>query len=509
MEKLTNSVYFLGIDVGTTSLKVGLYDPQGYQIALDRREYQLNTPGPALVELEPDIYWEALCSAVRQVIQQSTIDSEAVAGFSISSQGETLIPVDKDGFPTRDAIVWLDNRAAEEARLINTHFNIDDIYQTTGQPEVAPTWPACKILWIKRHEPDIFARTYKFLLLEDYLLYHLTGQYVTECGQQTSSLFLDISNQAWWEAMLDFIGLSVDQLGRLMEPGELVGPLSQQGAKSLGLTTKTMAVSGSMDQSVGAVGAGNILPGVVTEATGGALGILVTLEKPTFDPQRRVPCYHHALKNRYCLLPWGQTAGMALRWFRDQFYNLETLEAQESGLDPYDLMMMAARKVTPGSDGLTVLPHLEGAFCPEYNPAARAVFFGATLRHTRAHFVRAILESVAYMLKKNLDLVEGLGVPVKEIRSTGGGARSDLWLQIKADVLQKPIIKVESEETACLGAALMAAVATGYFSSPEAAVSQMVRIRDTLMPGQDFCQAYEQGYAKYLELYERLAPMFN
>jgi xylulokinase len=260
---------------------------------------------------------------------------------------------------------------------------------------------------------------------------------------------------------------------------------------------------------LGAVGAGNIQPGVVTETTGGALAVLVTLDRPRYDPQHRVPCHYHARRDTYCLLPWGQTAGMALRWFRDRFFERDSVEAREQGMDPYDLMAGLAAAVPPGSDGLVVLPHLEGAACPEFNAAARGVFYGATLQHTRGHFVRAIMESVAYMLKKNLDVVQELGVEVSEIRSLGGGSRSPLWLQIKAGVLQKPVRRVQVDEAACLGAAILAAVATGHYPSLDEAVEQMVRLAGVVEPCQEHLVAYQRGYAQYLELYERLAPMFR
>jgi xylulokinase len=274
------------------------------------------------------------------------------------------------------------------------------------------------------------------------------------------------------------------------------------------MTTNTIAVTGAIDQVVGAVGAGNIVPDVVTETTGGALAILVTSHEPLFDPQRRIPVHYHARPDTYCLMAWAQTAGMALRWFRDQFYHLETQVSIDSGLDAYDLMTRAAEQVPPGADGLVVLPHLEGAACPEFNPDARAVFFGATLMHTKAHFVRGILESVAFMLKKNLDIIEQMGIAVCEIRSMGGGARSDLWLRIKADVLQKPVRAVEVEETACLGAALMAATATGYYDDLDEAVAETVRLREAVEPLPDHAQVYAERYRQYRELYERLAPLF-
>jgi xylulokinase len=501
--------YFLGIDAGTTSLKAAIFNQNGKLLSLARREYSLETPAPTLVELDAAIYWTSCCSVVRQAIQESQIPPAEVDSICISSQGETIIPVGRDGKPSHKAIVWLDNRAGRQAEEISDHFGIGNIYHITGQPEVAPTWPACKILWLRQKDPLVFAQTARFLLVEDYLLYRLTGQYVTERGLQTTSLFVDLNTRQWWPEMFDYIGITPNHFGRLMDPGMAVGPLSEAGAEAIGLTSRTLAVTGSMDQSIGAIGSGNIAAGMVTESTGGALGIVSTVKLPVFDPQARLPCYFHARKDFYALLPWGQTAGMALRWFRDQFFPLESRAAEDAGLDAYDLMTYAAASVPAGSDGMVVLPHLEGAACPEFNRNARAVFYGATLRHTRAHFTRAILESVAYMLRKNLEIVERVGGPMCEIRSTGGGARSRLWLQIKADVLQKPVTTVDVEEAACLGAAMSAAVAAGCYASLEEASRAMVRVRDRLEPNPANASAYQDGYATYLELFNRLEPMFH
>jgi len=502
-------VAFLGIDAGTTSLKAALFDMTGRALAVDLQEYQLKTPAPSWVELEAKVYWQVCCRAIRNVLSRANVEGRQVAALAISSQGETLIPVDADGQPTRPAIVWLDNRATDAVEWISSAFDAKVLHHTTGQVAVTPTWPACKILWMRRHEPGVFARSVRFLLLEDYLLYRLTGRFVTERCLQTSSLLLDIQSGTWWEPMLGETGITSEQLGELMDPGEVAGPLSPDGAKATGLAQSTVAVCGGMDVAVGAIGAGNITPGMITETTGSVLAELATLERPLFDPERRAPCHYHALAGRYCLLPWGQTAGMALRWFRDQFFGLERRVAEGAGIDGYEIMTGLAARVPAGCDGLVVLPHLEGAACPEFNPAARAVFFGATLRHTRGHFVRAILEAVAYMLKRHVDIIEDLGVTVGEVSSLGGGARSRLWLQIKADVLQKPVVVVPGEEVACLGAALMAAVATGAFSSLEEGVRQMVRRGETVHPREEHRLAYQEGYAAYIELYERLAPMFR
>jgi xylulokinase len=500
---------FLAIDAGTTSMKAAIFDPDGNLLAVDRQEYRLETPAPAVVELDAEIYWAACCRAMRAVVEASATSPAEIASLCISSQAETLIPLDAVGAPLRRAIVWLDNRAVEEARLIREEFGDEAMYRVSGQPEIVPTWPACKILWLRRNEPDLFRRTHKFLLLEDFLLHRLTGQFVTEHALQVSSMLLDIVAKEWHRPILDFVGITPDRLGRLMEPGEIVGPLSGAGAAQAGLSPATVAVTGAIDQVIGALGSGNIAPGVVTENTGGALAVIATLAGPLFDPLRRVPCHYHARPDTYCLLPWSQTAGMALRWFRDAFYAGEAEAARLAGLDPYDRMTLEAAQAPAGSDGLVALPHLEGAACPEFNPAARGVFFGATLRHTRAHFVRALMESVAYMLKRDVDLVEELGVPVRELRSTGGGARSELWLRIKADVLQLPVATVACEETALLGAAILGAVATGCYSHLEQAVARMARLRGRIEPDPANAEVYRRSYAQYVELYERLKPMFG
>jgi sugar (pentulose or hexulose) kinase len=499
---------FLGIDAGTTALKAALFDGDGRLLAADLQEYTLETPAPAVVELDAEVYWQACCAAVRGALHRGHVDPARVAALSIASQGETLVPLDASGVPLRKAIVWLDNRAAEEAAIINASFPVEEAYRRTGQPEIAPTWPACKILWMRRHEPEVFRKAAHFLLLEDFLLHRLTGRAVTEYGVQTSSLLLDIQAKRWWASMLDFIGVSEDRLGCLVEPGAVVGPLSCAGAAALGLRPATMVVTGSLDQTVGALSAGSVVPGIVSETTGGAIASVVTIPLPAFDPGRRVPCHYHARPDTYALLPWGQTAGMAMRWFRDRFFEAEVIAGRSAGEDPYNVMTRMAAEAPPGSAGVIALPHLEGAACPEYDPTARGVIFGLDLRHGREHIVRAIMESVGYMLKSHLAIVRSMGLPVSEVRSLGGGARSDLWLQIKADILQLPVHRVEADEATCLGAAMLAAVAVGAYPDLETATAHTVHVTHTFWPQAGLAAVYEDGYERYTELYRRLKPMF-
>ena len=502
-------IALLGIDAGTTAVKAHLFDLAGHVLGSGSREYELLTPAPDVTELPAETYWSACCAAVRQAVSQSQLQSDAIAALAISSQGETFICVDRAGVPLHPAIVWLDNRAGSEAREIARTFGAERVFAHTGQPELVPTWPACKILWLRRHEPDVFRNTFKYLLLEDYLLFRLTGQYVAEKGLHTSTLLLDVRQGKWWTDMFDFLDISPAQMGTLMEPGQVIGPLCPQGAAEAGLSTRTIAVTGSMDQTAGAVGAGNLTPGVVTETTGGALALCATLPAYLLDPQQRIPTHYHALPETYCLLPFGQTAGMALRWFRDRFCTAEMAAAERTGADVYELLAGQAATIPPGSEGLTFLPHLMGAASPEFDPAARGVFYGIAFKHGQPHFVRAIMESVAYMLRKNLDIVENIGGPARQLLALGGGARSRLWLSIKADVLQRPVIPVAVEEAASLGAAVMAAAAVGLFENLAAGAAQMTRLGAPVEPDPANAQTYEQGYQEYLDLYDTLAPMFR
>ncbi len=308
--------------------------------------------------------------------------------------------------------------------------------------------------------------------MEDYLLHRLSGCYVTEGGVCTSTGYFDITTGRWWEEMLDFIGLRPEQLPTLLRSGEIVGPVTGDTSRETGLSTRTLVVAGAMDQIAGAVGAGNIAPGLVSETTGTALVLAATVNEPTYDPQKRLPCYYHALPGKYLLLPYCQTAGMVFRWFRDQFGQGQS----------YEQLTALAAEVLPGCEELLMLPHLTGSTSPRFNPQARGVFYGITLSHTRAHFVRAILEAVAFMLRENVELLKELGVNVKELMSLGGGARSRLWLQIKADVTGLPLRAAECEEAASLGVAILAGVAVGLFRDVETACQQMVRVGTRIEP---------------------------
>jgi len=487
--------YLLALDAGTTSVKTVLFDPAGRELACRICEYRVEHPAPDRSEVHPEVYVTAAVDGIAGVLRDAGVAARDVAAIGVTSQGETLIALDANGKPLRPALVWLDNRAQEEAAQIAARFSREEVYRITGQQEIVPGWTAPKILWLRRHEPDVFARTARFLLVEDYLIYRLTGRYVTDHALCPSTLYYDLTTGQWWSEMLDFLGIAAAQLPELLPSGAVVGPVT--GA--FGLSPQTVVTTAPIDQVSAAVGAGNIASGMVTETTGSALAVCATLDRPVYDAKMQIGLYRHAVSGRYVMMPWTPTAGMVLRWFRDE------LGAGED----YGMLSQLAEKVPPGSDGLILLPHLSGAFCPDANPAARGVFYGITLSHTRGHFVRAIFESVAFLLRSNLETLGNIGLNCRKICSLGGGARNPLWLQIKADVLNQPVTITASEETTCLGAAMLAALGAKIHPSLTDAAAAMVRYKKTFEPDRVRAADYEQCYRRYGRLNNLLVPTFT
>jgi xylulokinase len=499
--------FLLALDVGTTSVKAGLFRPDGRCLATALQEYALISNSSEQAELDPLTYWRAACETIRQVVAQAKVDVTQVAGLAVSSQGETTIALDAEGNPLRNALVWLDNRAARQAEKLKTVLGAE-VYERTGIPDVVATWPACKVLWIKENEPQLFTRAAKFVLVQDYLVQRMSGRYVTDGSISCTTLFYDIITHEWWPKALQAVGIDAAHLPELLPVGAVAGNLTPAAAAELGLTTHTKVVLGGMDQAVGAIGAGNIGAGVISETTGAALAIQASIHEPMIDKTRQTPVYVHSVPDEYLFVPVCPTAGMAFKWFKDQFGGEETAQAEREGTSAYELLNRLAESVPPGSDGLLMLPHLMGAFSPESNPAARGVFSGFTLHHGRGHFVRAIQEGVAFMLRRNLELIEGSGVVIKEVRTTGGGSRGKLWNQIKADVCNRPFVTLVNEDTALVGDAILAGVACGVFASAAEGVEAMVRLNEKITPGKNVA-IYEKAYQRYCELDGSLAGYFK
>lgn len=498
-------ICILTLDIGTTSVKTCLFDDKLNLLDYSNIEYEL-IARDGLIELCPDTYWLAVKNGINTVLKGRGQD---VVAITATTQGETLIPVGKDGGYLRNAIVWLDGRAEKEALAIKEHFDDATFYRKTGLPEVDGCCPVSKLLWIKNNQPAVYDETYRFLLLEDYIIAKLTGEYVTEAALATSTGYYDINSDEYWLELLETIGLDADKLPKVLGSGTVVSRIRPDVADELGISRDARVTTGAMDQLAGAVGAGNVIPGVVTETTGTALVIGATTDKPDYNHPAKAIIYRHVRPGNYLIIPICMTAGIVLKWFKDEFCKLETAQCEKEGTSVYDVLGDMAASVPPLSEGLLLFPHFTGMLMPQRDLNAKGVFFGVGLDTKMPHFVRAIFEAVAYMLRENIKVIEELGVDAKRILSLGGGSKSPVWLQIKADVLGKEIVNMDKAEAASLGAAILGGVAVGIFESLEQGFEIGNAIRRSFKPNQEVVQQYQKGFIRYKQLYEHIKPMFR
>jgi xylulokinase len=498
-------VYLLGIDLGTSSIKAGIFTGAGAEVAVVDRECLTIPEDATRIEIDPDVYWLATAEVIRDTLAAAGVAAGEIVALSISSHGETLFLVDEAGHPVRDAILTLDARAVEEAEALASDPGRAAIYELTGQPDVLPIWPAAKIAWIRENEPDAFTRTARFLLPQGYIVQQLCGRPADSPSVLATSLLFDIWRGDWSQPLLATCGAGPERLAEVLPAGAIAGRVLPAAARATGLAPGTPVVTGALDQVCAAVAAGNVEPGILSESTGSVLATLVTA--PAGDGWRAairsagLPIYPHALPGRYCLLPWHQTGGLALKWFRDRF-------GSGMGGDGFQELTAAAAQVPPGSDGLIALPHFEGSQFPESVPAARAVFFAVSLTHGLGHFTRAIMESIAYLLARDIVALAGAGVPVERIIALGGGAKSALWTQIKADACGLPVETLACPQAALLGAAMLAATGVGYYDSLPEAARAMSLPGPRFLPDAAAQAAHRRNLAMFVELHRRLLDLF-
>ena len=498
----------LGLDLGTTAIKIALYTSEGELLDVETAEYNLITIKVNWVEQDPEIYWQSIIKCLNSIRKNIDFSEIEIKAIGISAQGETLFFLDENGCSLRNAIVWMDNRATCEAKMLKEKFGDGICYKTTGQVSFEPSWPASKILWVKNNQPDIFKKIKHYLLIEDYIIYRLTGRIVSEGSLLCSTTYWNINNKSYWQEMLDYISISSEQLPEIYESGEIVGCILPEVAEELGVNKNIIVCTGALDQAAGAIGVGNIYEGVFSENIGAALAICVPINKPIFSEKRTMPLHYFAIPNMYMIHTFTP-GGITLKWFRDNFCKYEYEKDITNNTDTYMWMNKEVSKIEPGCEGLLMLPYLTGSFAPDVNSNAKGVYFGFTLKHKRAHFIRAIMESIGFIIKRNIDTLAEIGINVSEIRSLGGGSKSDIWNQIKADITGKNIITMQSKEAACLGAAILAGKAIGLFSSIENAVKNMVKEKDKFIPDKKNSLVYKESYNKYKKLFFNLKSLFD
>lgn len=477
----------LGLDLGTTAVKAGLFDEEGRVIGFGAASYDLLMPAPGIVELPGEEYIRAVSEAISTA---AVSDPTNVSAIGICTQGETFVPVDSSGCELRNFIVWLDTRAIEEADELSSRFDATEFYHCTGLPGINPAFNLPKLLWLCRNEPELLERTHKILHLEDYIIRFLTGEASANDSASSTTGYVDIRSRDWWHEGLAIIGFDASRLAPLTSSGTVVGRVRAEAARRIGIKAGIPVVSGPIDQAAGAVGAGNTGPGVLTETTGGALATVTSTLQPVFDPERRVLVGIHGAPNKYTILTYSPTGGLVLKWVRDLFgHEIE-----------YEALCSMAASVARGSEGITFVPHLAGMVIPHLDSEARGALFGLSIAHGRPHLARAALESVAFMLLEHVEMIEAIGVATQTVRSLGGGAKSELWLQIKADVLGRVVETPACGEAASLGAALIAGASTGIWNTLEEAISSGVRISHRFEPTAEGMREYDEYYARYQRL---------
>ncbi|MEA3401533.1 MAG: FGGY family carbohydrate kinase [Armatimonadota bacterium] len=484
---------YLTFDIGTTALKTALVGEDGAVLAIAEEEYSPHTPQPGRMEMEPERYWEAAVAGSRRVVARAGIDPGRVAAIGLSSQAQSFLALDASGRPLTPVIVWLDGRARELAERWATDWLSAQRYRAiSGYPWVPHELTLFKIAWLAENRPQMHARAAWFLCLPDYLVLRLTGEVATDYNIAQMSGMLDLRAGRWHQELLQAARISEDQLPTVHGPGTPVGEVTAVAAGEPGIPAGTPVCVGCNDQLAGAIGAGNVRPGVVTETTGTALAVVATTAELLDD--ERLFVGRHAVEGASYAMPFAPVSAAVLTWFRD-------LCGEAGGWDEF---LAGVEDVPPGSDGLTVVPHFSGTASPTFNPDARGAMVGLTLAHGRAHIARAIMESCACVLRELLEPVTDHGIDLRTVCSLGGAARSDTWLQMKADMLGVPVERPACPEAASLGAAMLAATGTGVFESLQDAADTWYRPSATFQPDPKRAAACAEIHERYLDAYHRL-----
>jgi len=493
----------LTFDVGTTAIKTSLFRRDLSLAASRTDEYDLLT-GDSLVELQPDTYWETMRRAVQALAAEAPIDQ--VQAICLTTQGETMIPVDETGTALHNAVVWLDNRAEAQAAQIRQTVDAGQLYHLTGVTDMNGYVPLAKLLWFRQERPELYGKTYKFLLLEDYLLQKLTGAFVTEKSLLTSTAWYDIRHDRYWTELLEKLELSEEKLPRILDCGALVGTVTAGAAKAFGLKENVQVFAGAMDQIAAAIGGGGLQDGVVTATVGTAMVLTAALDSMDGCTDDRLIMYRGYRSDQYVLLPLCNTAGAVFKWYKDQVCRDTVNLCRESGEDVYDVLCREADQVPPGARGVTVIPYFAGSMQPKLLPQAKGIFFGLDLTTDRKCMTRAVLESVGYMLRENLQMLESFGKRPRRVHFFGGGSKNPVWNQIISDITGTELVLLEQSECGSLGAAMLCSVSLGWYDTLAAAQKRNT-VRQVITPNPN--NAYEEGYRRYIKLFQAVESMFE
>jgi xylulokinase len=471
--------------------------------------YPCYVPKPLWSEQDPDDWWQATILSIRAVMAKAKLKPGDVRAIGLSGQMHGSVFLDKNDQVIRRAILWNDQRtSAECAEMEQRVGGRANLIKLVANPALTG-FTAPKILWLRNHEPRNYEKTRKVLLPKDEIRRRLTGEYATEVSDASGMLLLDVARRAWSKKLLSALQLDVDLLGTCYESDDVTGRLTPQVAKQLGLTAECVVVGGAGDCAAGAVGNGIVTRGVLSTSIGTSGVMFVHCDDVTIDPLGRVHTFCHAVHGKWHMMGVNLSAGGSLQWFCNELCKADKTIAKRAKSDVYDLLTEEAQAVPPGSKGLFFLPYLSGERTPHADPDARGCFVGLTLAHTRAHLVRAIMEGVTYSMRDSLEIFEKLGVPIRQIRASGGGSRSPLWRQIQADMFGRRVVTINSEEGPAYGVALLAAVGAGAFQSIEEACDATIRVVQETAANRAAKGHYQRAFPVYQQLYRSLKRDFK
>jgi len=483
---------FLGVDVGTGGTRAVLVDRAGRVVASCASEHApIRSEHIGWAEQEPEDWWRAAREAIAGAMAASGLAGAEIEAVGLTGQMHGCVMLDADGNVLRPALIWCDQRTQHECDWLTEKIGFERLIELTCNPAL-PNFTLTKLLWVRKHQPEIFSKIAHVLCPKDYVRYRMTGEFAMDMQEASGTLLLDVTHRRWSSEVADTAGIPMAWLPRLFEGPEICARVSDVGAGATGLAAGTPVAAGAGDQGAGAVGMGILAPGSVSATIGTSGVVFAATDAPAKDRLGRLHTFCHAAPGRWHVMGVTNGAGLSLRYFRDTFSSGESYE---------DLMKLAA-EAPAGSAGLMWAPYLFGERTPHLDPKARAAFVGITASHTRTHFVRAVLEGVAFSLRDTLTLFAELGVPVKAIRLGGGGARGPLWRQIQADVYGHPVELLEAEEGGAFGAALLAGTGVGAWVSVEEACAATVRVKETIAP--EHAAAMNVAYEEYRRIYPAL-----
>ncbi len=500
--------YVIGCDLGSQGVKVILLTAEGKLAGEASVGYAIDYPHPTWADQPVSRWTEGLCTAVRRLLQESGVSPDKIRAIGLDAQVDGVVPIDAAGNPLRPAIIWMDRRAVDQCNAVGQVRGTQSIFEITGL-NLDPSHVAAKIRWLADREPGSYHITSHFLLPGSYAAFYLTGQLGVDASNASSTMLMDVRTKTWSREMCESFEIEMERLAPILSSLSDMGRLRAAVAEEMGLRASTRIILGSGDEHAACLGAGALRPGLVCDIAGTAEPVCVASATPIFDPTGLVETHCHADPDLWLIENPGFASGANYRWFREQFSAEELRVAAETGANPYELLNELAAEAPPGSDGLIFLPCLMGALAPTWNAAARGTYFGFSLSHTRKHFVRALLEGSAYAVRDLTDQMRNIGLEPEQIRVVGGGAKSRLWRQIKADVTGLPVALPQTTETTALGAGMRALVGTGLCSSLEEAANQVVQIVDVIEPDPQTQKVYEEYYQLYLATYRALLPVFD